>query len=113
MLLFEPDLLFSSKIESSSRRAGLDVKVVATANELQQAVRDEVPTMLLVNLDALEGDLKSLVELLKGKCRLIGYYLHVNSTLGRNALAEGFEVAIPRSAFAAALGEILATTRSG
>ena len=110
LLLYEPDLLFSSWIESSCRKAGFDVKVLATENELQQAVKEQVPRIWLVSLDSLKDGWKALTGLVRGTCRLIGYYSHVNSKLGQEALANGFDAAIPRRALSAALDEVLADT---
>jgi hypothetical protein len=112
VLVFEPDLLFSSRIESVGSKLGLDVKVAVSLNELKQGLSESVPRMLLVNLDALGVRPKSLVGLVRGGCRLIGYYSHVDSKLAKEALADGFEMVIPRRALADRLGEIFAATGS-
>jgi len=71
-----------------------------------------VPSMLLVNLDAVGARPKSIVELVGGACRLVGYYSHVDSNLAKEALADGFEIVIPRRTLAERLGEIFAATGS-
>ena len=113
MLIFEPDLLFSSQIENAAHKVGLGVKVTVSVSEVKQALRDWTPRMVLANLDALGGDSKVLVGLVQGACRLVGYYSHVNSRLATEALACGFEVVLPRRAFVERLSEILAVTGSG
>lgn len=112
VLLFEPDLLSSSRIESVGRKLELDLKVVMTVDELQRELRESVPEILLVNLHALGAGRKALTRLLQRRCRLIGYYSHADSELAKQALADGFDMVIPRRAFADRLGEILADTGS-
>jgi hypothetical protein len=112
VLVLEPDLLFSSRIESVGSKSGLDVKVAVSLNELKQMLNESVPRMLLVNLDAVGVRPKSLVGLVQGACRLVGYYSHVDSKLAKEALADGFEMVIPRRAFGDRLGEIFAATGS-
>lgn len=112
VILFEPDLLFSSRIESAGRKAGLDMKVVVTVDQLQDAVSESGPEVLLANLDALGGDGKALTWLLQRKCRLIGYYSHVDSKLAKEALANGFDTVITRRAFVDRLDEIFANASS-
>jgi hypothetical protein len=106
VVVFEPDLLFLSRIESAGRKAGLDLKVVTKVNELQQALKESAPRILLVNLDALGGGGNALTGLVHGTSRLIGYYSHANSKLAKEALVDGFDMVIPRRAFADRLGEV-------
>ena len=108
MLLFEPDLLFSSRIESASSKVGLDLKVITRVNELEQALMESAPWILLVNLDASRGGGKDWAALIQGRCRVIGYYSHLDSSLAEEALADGFDMVIPRRALVRRLGEIFA-----
>jgi ActR/RegA family two-component response regulator len=107
VLVFEPDLMFSSRMESAAIKAGLEVKVALTIPELERFSQQIVPKALLVNLDALENSGLSWVESVRGRCRLIGYYSHVDSALGTWALANGFDQVMPRRAFVEKLIEIL------
>jgi hypothetical protein len=113
VLVFEPDLLFSSQIESAAHKLGLDAKVTVNMSELKQTLQDTAPRAVLVNLDALGADSRALVGLVPGACRLIGYYSHVNSKLATEALADGFELVLPRRAFVDRLNDILGVTHSG
>jgi len=106
VLVFEPDLMFSSNIESLSRRSNLSVEVKVTIDELVQALRASTPTALVINLDATGGDFKSLPLPLHGSCKLIGYYSHVDSELAKDALENGFQVVIPRRALAGKLSDM-------
>jgi DNA-binding NarL/FixJ family response regulator len=110
VFLFEPDLLFSSRIESAAIKSGLAVRVIVTTNELQRALQASVPRLLLVDLDALAGS--SLLGLLKGPWKLVGYYSHADSKLASQALACGFNMVIPRRSFVDQLNEIFANIGS-
>jgi DNA-binding NtrC family response regulator len=112
VLLIEPDLLFSSRIESVAKKNGLDVRVTVTVGELEAVLKESVPRMLLVNLDAPGVDSRLLVRLVHGASRLIGYYSHVNSKVATEAVSNGFEAVVPRRVFATRLGEIFANIRS-
>ena len=112
VLLFEPDLLFSSRIESVASRFQLEVKVTVTAEELRRAVQESVPKVLLVDLDALPGSV-SLSELVDGRCKVVGYYSHADSKLAARASANGFEMVIPRRSFMEQLNKVLAEIASG
>ena len=113
VVLFEPDMLFSSRIESVATRFGLVVKVAVTVGELERALRESVPKLLLVDLDALtNGGVSSLGSVYIG-CRRVGYYSHADSKLAAQALACGFEMVMPRRAFKVQLNKILADLGSG
>ena len=112
LFVLEPDLLFSSRIEGAASRSGLKVKIMVTVDQLQQALEESVPKGLLVNLDVLPGVDRSLAGLLQGRCKLIGYYSHVDSKIASQALTSGFEMIIPRRTFVDKLNEILADISS-
>jgi hypothetical protein len=114
VLVYEPDLLFSSRIESAGEKFGLEIKTMTTINELRESLKGGLPELLLVNLDALEERHESLAGLLSpGSCRMLGYYSHVNDESAEGALRSGFELAIPRRAFMVRLNEIFAKASSG
>ena len=109
VLVCEPDLLFSSRIESAGKKFGLEVKTATNMNELRERLSERSPKLLLVNLDALDERDESLAELFSpGSCRLLGYYSHVQAESAEKALKRGFESVIPRRAFVVKLGEIFA-----
>lgn len=53
VFLYEPDLFFSSRIESAGKRFRLEVKTMLTINALEVALKGGLPRLLLVNLDVL------------------------------------------------------------
>jgi len=114
VLVYEPDLLFSSRIESAGEKFGLKVNTITNTNELRERLKGGLPKLLLVNLDAFEEQDESLAGLVQhGGCRLIGYYSHAQAESAGKALQRGFEIVVPRRAFAVKLGEIFAQISSG
>lgn len=114
VLVYEPDLFFSSRIESAGKRFGLEVNTVTNLNELREKLKEGLPKLLLVNLDALEERHESLAGLVSsGSCRLLGYYSHVQAESAEKALRSGFESVIPRRAFAVKLSEIFSGVSLG
>ena len=108
VLVYEPDLLFSSGIESAARRHGFDVKLTTTTTDLAESLNEKAPSVVVVNLDAV--DTISTLSGLMGRqgCRFVGYYSHVNARVAEDAKKVGFETVLPRRAFVARLNEILA-----
>jgi len=114
VLVYEPDLFFSSRIESAGNKFGLEVNTITNMNELHERLKEGLPKLLLVNLDALEKQDEPLEMLVsQGSCRLIGYYSHVQTEFAEKALNRGFEIVIPRRAFAVKLREIFAQVSLG
>jgi len=114
IVVFEPDLLFSSRIEGQARRIGADVKLVTAYDELLRQLRQNVPKLLIMNLDLLETRLDQLQEILGGKsCKSVGYYSHVNTRLGEEARRHGIGLMMSRGAFVAKMKEVLAQASQG
>jgi hypothetical protein len=114
VLVFEPDLLFSSKIDGSIRKMGARVRVITDDALLLQDLRKDTPKLLILNLDALEGKLGTLWDVLSGKpCVSVGYYSHTNTRLGEEANHAGIGVVMSRAAFVNRIQEILARVLRG
>lgn len=108
ILAFEPDLLFSSKLESASEKMGIEIRVVSDVTRLLQELQSNAPSFLIANLDALEGKLDSLKSLVGGKSfRSVGYYSHVNARLGEEARSIGIRMVMSRGAFVGKFEELL------
>ena len=112
VLVFDPDLLFSSRIEAACRKHGLQVKIATSLEELQLQLKESFPQALIANLDVLKNLEKLPIMSLRGSCRLIGYYSHMDSDLAKDALDSGFEMVVPRRGFMDKLSNILAGTGS-
>ena len=114
ILVFEPDLLFSSRIEGQARRLGADMKLVTDYEGLLRQLRENVPDLLIVNLDLLETGLGQLQDVLGGRsCKSVGYYSHVNARLGEAAKRFGIGLVMSRGAFVTKMKEVFAQASRG
>ena len=114
IVVFEPDLLFSSRIESQARRLGADVKLVTDCDGLLRQLRENVPELLIVNLDLLETRLEQLQEFLGGRsCKSVGYCSHLNALLGEEAKRFGVGLVMSRGSFVTKMREVLAQVSRG
>jgi hypothetical protein len=114
VLAFGPDLLFSSKIEGSIRKMGARVRVITDRAVLLQDLTKDTPKLLILNLDALEGKLDTLLDVLSGKpCVSVGYYSHTNTRLVEEANHAAIGVVMSRGAFVNRIQEILARVLRG
>jgi len=108
LIVFEPDLLFSSRIESAAAKAGLPVKVFENLDEFLKEAKQSTPPVALINLDAAMGKLTVLESLARSpSCKLVGYYSHVNSSLAEEAERLGISAVFPRGVFANKLEALL------
>jgi DNA-binding NarL/FixJ family response regulator len=113
VLVCEPDLLFSSGIESAARRHGFDVKLTTTPADLVESLNEKTPSVVIMNLDVICP--LSVISGLTGKqgCRFVGYYSHVNARVAEEAKRAGFETVLPRRAFVSKLNGILEMVKLG
>ena len=109
IVVFEPDLLFSSRIEGQARRIGADLKLITDYDGLLRQLRENVPELLIVNLDLLGTKLDQLQDILSGKsCKSVGYYSHVNVRLRKEAKRFGIGSVMSRGVFVAKMKELFA-----
>jgi hypothetical protein len=81
--------------------------------ELTASLKERLPEVLLVNLDALAERHESLAGLLPtGRCRILGYYSHVDTKSAQEASRSGFDLVIPRRSFVIKVNEIFAQVAS-
>jgi hypothetical protein len=82
---------------------------VTDYDELLRHLRENVPELLIVNLDLLETRFDQLQDVLGGKsCKSVGYYSHVNTHLGEEAKRFGIGLVMSRGAFVAKMKEVFA-----
>lgn len=114
VVLFEPDLLFSSKIESTAKRLNVNLKVITDIGELTHELETGKSTSFILNLDSLEGKL-SIFKKHVDNSTLTGYYSHVKAQLADEAKRAGIQTVVSRGAFASRIQEILAdiSTKQG
>lgn len=110
------DLMFSSKISTSARLLGAEVRFVRAADEVLSTVRALMPALAVFDLNA--GRLRPMEAIAAMKAdpalcgiRTLGYVSHVQTDVIAAARAAGCDEVLARSAFAQQLGEILAAGR--
>ena len=114
VLAFEPDLIFSSKIDSLTGKTGIPLTLVTDFSVLVQELTGNMPRLLLLNLDALEGKLASLKDVMSGKtCVSVGYYSHMNRGLAEEAKQSGISVVVTRGEFVTRFQNVLAQALRG
>jgi hypothetical protein len=108
ILAYEPDLLFSSRIEAAAAKAGLEVVLASTVEQLLHQLELFAPRIVFLNLDQAEGELARLEEYVKrGGSKFIGYYSHTNTKLVEEAQQMGLTLVLPRGAFVSRLDGIV------
>ena len=107
IVLFEPDLLFSSKIEGAAKRLNVELRVITDLAELLRDFEGNASRVFVISLDALEGKLSALKNHMSGRSRVIGYYSHVKAHLAEEAKGVGMEIVLSRGAFVARMEEVL------
>ena len=114
IIVFEPDLLFSSRIDSAAAKAGFTVVVFDTLDEFLKEAEQSTPEVAVVNLDAAVGKFSGLEGLARTpSCKVVGYYSHVNSSLAEEAQRTGISAVFPRGAFASRIEALLREFASG
>ena len=99
VLVYEPDLIFSSKLESFLRLIRRDFRVFSDLALLLKEARIEKPLAFIINLDEMK--LEAVEELVSFDIPVLGYYSHVNSETARIAIRSGVSQVIARGAFIA------------
>lgn len=106
------DMLFVSKIRATADHLGIELRSVRSAELLISLAREGAADLIIVDLHSQKLDPLALVKALKSEerlasIRLLGFFSHVQTELGKAAVAAGYDVVIPRSVFARDLAEIL------
>jgi CheY-like chemotaxis protein len=106
------DLLFGSNVQGMLSAAGHEVRMAGDEGTLRDALVQASPQALVVDLtdNALEG-VQTVAELrtegfLSG-VKLLAYYSHVEPGVRELALAEDFDLVVPRSRMAREGGPLL------
>ncbi|HEX7117498.1 MAG TPA: response regulator [Longimicrobiales bacterium] len=106
------DLLFASRVRGAAEAAGVRVKTVRSVGELLDAAKEEMPRLILLDLDARGADVPSLVRELKAEPSLAGvpvvvFGAHVRGDALRAARDAGADRVLARSAFVRDLPALL------
>ncbi len=111
IIVFEPDLIFSSRIESAARNIGLDCEIVTSIDDLTEKARHAIPEGLFINLDVFGQRFDVLRDFKERKCLLFGYYSHLRMEIAESAKRAGVN-AISRGAFVSGLERVLRSLRT-
>jgi len=107
------DLLFSSKIRTTAKQAGVDLTFARTPPEIIDQARALRPALLIFDLNSAKAEPIETIAALKrdrelSSIRTLGFVSHVHADLVQRARSLGIGQVMARGAFAAALPEILA-----
>ena len=106
------DMLFSSKIRTTGRLAGVELTFARTPPEILEQARLHQPALVIFDLNSAKADPLSTIAAMKrepalASVRTLGFVSHVDTSLIDAARKAGFDEVIARSAFAGQLAGIL------
>jgi hypothetical protein len=105
ILVFEPDLIFSSKFDGISRLIGMDFSTFTDPGEFLNVARAKKPDGMIINLDAAKSEM--LENAVKVGPPVLGYYSHVNSDTALAAKRLGVGQVVTREAFLTNSGSLV------
>jgi len=111
------DLLFSSKIRTTAKQAGVDLVFARSPHEILEQARSRKPALVIFDLNSGKTNPVETISALKkdpglGTTRVIAFASHVHTDLIASARQAGADQVLPRSSFAANLAEILLASGS-
>jgi DNA-binding NarL/FixJ family response regulator len=106
------DLLFSSKIRTTAKQAGVELTFARTPPEILDRARALRPALLIFDLNSAKASPIETIAALKAdpelsSIRTLGFVSHVHTGLIDAARGAGIDQVLARSAFAANLADIL------
>ena len=112
VLVAVDDLLFSSKIRTVAKQAGVDVTFARTPDEILDRMRTLKPALVIFDLNSAKADPIHTVSAIKrdpdiASIRTVGFVSHVDSATIAAARNAGVDEIMARSAFAAQLADVL------
>ena len=112
VLVAVDDLLFSSKIRTVAKQAGVDITFARTPDEILRQSRELKPALVIFDLNSAKADPISTVTSMKGDAELagirtVGFVSHVDAATIGAARRAGVDEVMARSTFAGNLAEIL------
>jgi DNA-binding NarL/FixJ family response regulator len=112
ILVAVDDMLFSSKIRTVAKLAGVEITFARTPPEIMEQSRVLRPSLVIFDLNSAKAAPLDTVAALKADPELatiptLGFVSHVHTELIGAARAAGIDEVMARSAFAGNLAEIL------
>jgi CheY-like chemotaxis protein len=113
ILVVADDLLFRSKISTAAKAAGVVVRAATTPAAAIERAREDRPSLVLLDLDGAKPQPLDVLRQFAADPELrglktLGFVSHVHVHLVQQARELGIGAVMARSAFVAALPEILA-----
>lgn len=110
------DLLFSSKIRTTAKQAGVELTFARTPPEILEQSRTLKPSLVIFDLNSGKADPIETIAAMKKDPELasiptLGFVSHVHTSLIDAARTAGVDDVMARSAFAANLADILLARR--
>lgn len=114
ILVAVDDMLFSSKIRTTAKQAGVDIVFARTPADIIDQTRALKPSLVIFDLNSAKADPIATVAALKADADLaaistLGFVSHVHTDVIEAARHAGIDTVMARSAFAGQLAEILVT----
>ena len=112
ILVAVDDLLFSSKIRTVAKQAGVDIAFARTPAEILEQARALKPSLVIFDLNSTKAEPIDTVAAMKRDpglraIRTLGFVSHVQTDIIGAARMAGVDEVMARSAFAGNLAEIL------
>jgi PleD family two-component response regulator len=112
ILVAVDDMLFSSKIRTVAKLAGVDITFARTPPEIIEQSRTARPSLVIFDLNSTKADPIETVAAMKrdpelASIRTLGFVSHVNTDVIGAARGAGIDEVMARSAFAGNLAGIL------
>lgn len=106
------DLLFSSKIRTTAKLAGVELIFARTPDEILDRARTLRPSLVIFDLNSAKAQPLETVVAMKrdaglASIRTLGFVSHVHTDLIEAAKNAGVDEVMARSAFAGRLADIL------
>ncbi len=108
------DLFFASKIRATAEQLGVRVEFARSIDALVTSAQQELPALVIVDLQTQRLDPFALSARLKADPELrgvpvVGFFAHVQAELQQRAQQAGFDRVLTRSVFTKQLPELLQT----
>ena len=112
ILIAVDDMLFSSKIRTTAKQAGVQITFARTPTEIVDQARALKPSLVIFDLNSAKADPITTVGALKADAELaaiptLGFVSHVHTDVIEAARHAGIDTVMARSAFAGNLADIL------
>src|SRR3954470_21034307 len=117
VLVAVDDLLFSSKIRTTAKQAGVELTFARTPEDILAQARAHRPSLVIFDLNSGKTDPINTLSALKADpalsaLRTIGFASHVHTDLIAAARKAGADQGLPRAAFAGNLADILLSAQT-